>query len=162
MKKKLKLAFMVNESARKITYNKRKKSLNKSMAEITTLCGIDACGIIYSEFHSEPEVWPSPSEVQRIINKFKNHFEFEQGNKKKLSHETYLTQRVTKSKVQLVKLEKNNLEMQKSLTLYQCLLQESFIKTLNSDVLNVIACEINGKLEEIASKANELDTNATR
>ncbi|GAU41217.1 hypothetical protein TSUD_128930 [Trifolium subterraneum] len=160
MKKKLKLAFMVNEAARKITYNKRKKSLIKKIDELTTLCGIDAGAIFYSDFHPEPEVSHSPQEIQRIINKFKNCSELEKG-KKKQNHESYLMHRITKSKEQLVKLEKNNWEMQNSLMVYQCLLQEKFINTLNSNVLNNLVFEINGKLEEIASKANELDTNAT-
>jgi hypothetical protein len=71
MRKKLKLAFMVSDFARRITYNKRKKSLN----------------------YSEPELWPSPWEVQRIITKYKNYSEFEKCIKK-LNHKSYLMQRI--------------------------------------------------------------------
>jgi len=160
MRTKVKLAFMVNESARKITYNKRKKSLKKMVDELTTLCGIDVCAIVSSEFHSEPEVWPSPLEFQRIITKFKNYSEFEQG-RKKLNQESYLMQRIVKSKEKLVKREKANWEMEKSLILFQCLVQENFINTLNTNALNDLACEINEKLKEITSKMNQLDTNET-
>lgn len=160
MRKKVKLAFMVSDSARKITYNKRKTSLIKKVNELTTLCGIDGCAIVYSEFHSEPEVWPSPWEVQKVFTKFKSYSEFEQG-KKKLNQESYLRERIMKSKEQLMKLEKNNWETKKSLILFQCLVKEDFVDTLNSNVLNDLAWEINEKLEEITSKANELDTSAT-
>jgi hypothetical protein len=93
MRKKLKLAFMVSDFARRITYNKRKKSLTKN--------------------YSEPELWPSPWEVQRIITKYKNYSEFEQCIKK-LNHKSYLMQRITKYKEQLEKLEENDWRMEKS------------------------------------------------
>jgi len=125
--------------------------------ELTTLCGIDVCAIIYSEFHSEPEVWPSPLEVQRIITKFKNYSEIEQ-RRKKLNQESCLMQRIVKSKEKLVKVEKANWEMEKSLILFQCLDQEKIINTLNTNVLIDLACEINVKLKEITSKMNQLDT----
>ncbi|XP_045810085.1 agamous-like MADS-box protein AGL80 [Trifolium pratense] len=161
MRNKLKLAFVASDSQRKITYNKRKKSLTKKIDELTTLCGVDACVIIFSNFHLDPEIWPSQSsEVQRILTKFKTYSEFEQG-KKKLSHESYLMKRITKSREQLAKLEKNNGELQKSLILYQCLANEIPVDTLNLDVLNDVDCEINRKLAEIASKENEVDPNAT-
>ena len=160
MRKKVKLAFMVSDSARKITYNKRKKSLIKKVNELTTLCGIDACALVYSEFHSEPEVWPSPLEVQRVLTKLKNYSEFELG-KKKLNQESYLRERIMKSKEQLMKSEKNNWETERSLILFQCLVKENFVETLNSNVLNALAWEINEKLKEITSKVNELDTSAT-
>jgi len=158
MRTKVKLAFMVNESARKITYNKRKKSLKKMVDELTTLCGIDVCAILYSGYHSEPEVWPSPLEVQRIITKFKSYSEVGQG-RKKLNQESYLMERIVKSKEKLVKVEKANWEMERSLILFQCLQQENFINTLNTNVLNDLAWEINDKLKEITSKMNQLDTN---
>ncbi|KEH34468.1 MADS-box transcription factor family protein [Medicago truncatula] len=128
--------------------------------ELTTLCGIDVCAILFSEFHSGPEVWPSPLEVQRIITKFKNYSEYEQG-KKKLNQESYLMDRIMKSKEKLGKVQRTNWEMEKSLILFQCLVQENFINTLNTNVLNDLASEINEKLKEITSKMNQLDTNET-
>jgi len=88
--------------------------------ELTTLCGIDVCAILYSEFHSGPEVWPSPLEIQRIITKFKNYSAFEQG-KKKLNQESYLLDKIMKSNEKLVKVERIYWEMEKSLILFQCL-----------------------------------------
>ncbi|XP_013460433.2 agamous-like MADS-box protein AGL80 [Medicago truncatula] len=126
--------------------------------ELITLCGIDVCAILYSGYHSEPEVWPSPLEVQRIITKFKSYSEVGQG-RKKLNQESYLMERIVKSKEKLVKVEKTNWEMEKSLILFECLRQENFINTLNTNVLNDLACEINEKLKEITLKMNQLDTN---
>ncbi|XP_058766256.1 agamous-like MADS-box protein AGL80 [Vicia villosa] len=160
MRRRVKLAFMVNDSARRITYTKRKKSLIKKIDELATLCGIEACAIVYSDFHSEPEIWPSPWEVQRVVTKFRSYSDFEKG-KKMLNQESFLMQRIVKSKEQLAKLEKNNWEAEKSLILFQCLAKENFIDTLNTNILNDLAFDINEKLEKITSKVNELDTNVT-
>ncbi|XP_058768465.1 agamous-like MADS-box protein AGL80 [Vicia villosa] len=160
MRRRVKLAFMVNDSARKITYTKRKKSLIKKIDEITTLCGIEACAIVYSDFHSEPEIWPSPWEVQRVVTKFRSYSDFEKG-KKMLNQESFLMQRIVKSQEQLAKLQKSNWEVEKSLILFQCLGKENFIDTLNTNALNDLAYDINEKLEKVTSKMNELDTNIT-
>ncbi|CAI8597024.1 unnamed protein product [Vicia faba] len=160
MRRRVKLAFMVNDSARKITYTKRKKSLIKKIDELATLCGIEACAIVYSDFHSEPEIWPSPWEVQRVVTKFRSYSDFEKG-KKMLNQESFLIQRIGKSREQLAKLEKHNWEVEKSLILSQCLVKENFIDTLNPNALNDLAFDINEMLEKITSKVNELDTNET-
>ncbi|MBA0752222.1 hypothetical protein Gogos_001076 [Gossypium gossypioides] len=57
-RKKIKLAYITNDSARKTTYKKRTKGLVKKVRELTTLFGIEAFAIIYSpDFGSQPEFW---------------------------------------------------------------------------------------------------------
>ncbi|QCD98449.1 MADS-box transcription enhancer factor 2A [Vigna unguiculata] len=80
-RKKVKLAFIVNDSARKATFKKRKKGLMKKVSELSTLCGIDACAIVYSPYDPQPEVWPSPMGVQRVLAKFRRMPELEQSKK---------------------------------------------------------------------------------
>ncbi|CAH8259504.1 unnamed protein product [Arabidopsis lyrata] len=65
-RKKVKVAYISNNSSRKATFKKRKKGLMKKVNELSTLCGINACAIIYSPYDSNPEVWPSNSGVQRF------------------------------------------------------------------------------------------------
>ncbi|MBA0635560.1 hypothetical protein Godav_021989, partial [Gossypium davidsonii] len=43
----------------------------KNMSEMSTLCGTDACAIMYSPYESQPKVWPSPIRVQQVLSKFK-------------------------------------------------------------------------------------------
>ncbi|KAE8732673.1 Agamous-like MADS-box protein AGL90 [Hibiscus syriacus] len=96
-RKKVKLAYINNDSARKATFKKRKKGLMKKVSELSTLCGIDACAIMYSPYESQPEVWPSPMGVQRVLSKFRKIPEMEQ-SKKMVNQETFLGQRITKAK----------------------------------------------------------------
>ncbi|MBA0729100.1 hypothetical protein Golax_025374 [Gossypium laxum] len=55
IRKKVKLAYITNDSSRKGNYRKRKKGLMRKMSELSTLCGIGACAIIYSPYESQPE-----------------------------------------------------------------------------------------------------------
>ncbi|CAN0921019.1 Agamous-like MADS-box protein AGL80 [Linum grandiflorum] len=57
-RKKVKLAYITNDSARKATYNKRNKGLIKKVSELSTLCDVQACAIVYSLYHTQPEIWP--------------------------------------------------------------------------------------------------------
>ncbi|KAK7251505.1 hypothetical protein RIF29_34770 [Crotalaria pallida] len=66
------------EKARKTTFQKRKNGLMKKVFEFSTLCGVDACLIIYApDFDdqgvAEFETWPQDTkEVHRIIQKYNN------------------------------------------------------------------------------------------
>ncbi|MBA0707720.1 hypothetical protein Golax_019744 [Gossypium laxum] len=55
IRKKVKLAYITNDSSRKATYKKRKKDLMKKMSELSTYCGIDTCAIMYSPYESQTE-----------------------------------------------------------------------------------------------------------
>ncbi|MBA0729948.1 hypothetical protein Golax_022501 [Gossypium laxum] len=50
----------------------------KRMSELSTLCGINACAIMYSPYESQLEVWPSPIGGQQVLSKFKMILEMEQ------------------------------------------------------------------------------------
>lgn len=53
-------------------YKKRKECIKKKTMELATLCGINACTIIYGA-HGEIESWPeNPTEAKAIIKKFKD------------------------------------------------------------------------------------------
>ncbi|KAL6139098.1 hypothetical protein ACLB2K_064375 [Fragaria x ananassa] len=119
-RKKVKLAFITNDSARKATYKKRKKGLMKKVTELTTLCDIDACAIIYSPYDSKPEVWPSSLGVHRVLAYFKTMPEMEQ-SKKMMNQESFLRQRINKAHEQLKKQKKDNREMEMARIMFQSL-----------------------------------------
>ncbi|CAH8387939.1 unnamed protein product [Eruca vesicaria subsp. sativa] len=60
-----------------MTRKKRKKGLLKKVNELSTLCGINACAIIYSPYDTNPEVWPSNFGVQRVISDYRQLPEME-------------------------------------------------------------------------------------
>ncbi|KAJ9699985.1 hypothetical protein PVL29_005700 [Vitis rotundifolia] len=91
----------MNDTARRTTYKKRVTSLMKKVKELSILCGVEACAI----------VWPSPMEVVRVVGEFKSRPENDQ-TKKGLNQEDYTRQRVAKAKDQLVKQQKKNRRME--------------------------------------------------
>ncbi|KAF2290933.1 hypothetical protein GH714_016904 [Hevea brasiliensis] len=71
-RRKVKHELISNASARKVTLKTRRASLLKKLKELTTLCGVTACAIIFSDYNSSPDVWPSHSEAVCELEKFKN------------------------------------------------------------------------------------------
>ncbi|KAF8068570.1 hypothetical protein N665_1142s0021 [Sinapis alba] len=119
-RKKLNLSYITNDSMRKTTFNKRKKGFFKKIHELSVLCGIQACAVIYSPFSSTPEVWPSNSEVNKVVKKFEEIPEIEQ-EKKMVNHEGFLRQTITKTRENSIKKMMNNTDKAMNETMFQFL-----------------------------------------
>ncbi|XP_048433268.1 agamous-like MADS-box protein AGL80 [Pyrus x bretschneideri] len=61
-RKKVKLAFMMNNSSQKATFRKKRKGFMKKY-EINKLCDVLTCAIMYSPNKSQPDAWPDHSEM---------------------------------------------------------------------------------------------------
>ncbi|KAL2333069.1 hypothetical protein Fmac_014282 [Flemingia macrophylla] len=161
-RKKVKLAFIVNDSARKTTYKKRKKGILKKIEELSILCGIEACAIVYSPFEREPEVWPSDQGVQNVLGKFRSMPEIEQ-SKKMVNQEGFIGQRILKCNEQLMKLAKDNREMETTIVMFQCLSVGSVEPNINARVtnLNDLSSVIELNLKEISKRLETMNVNET-
>ncbi|GAU41275.1 hypothetical protein TSUD_349150 [Trifolium subterraneum] len=158
-RKKVKLAFISNDAARKTTYKKRQKGLLKKVDELSTLCGIDACAIIYGPYDPQPEIWPSPSGVQNVLSKFRTMPEFEK-SKKMLNQETFMQQRILKAKDQVKKQMKDNKEKEMTLLMFQCLnLGEIVHNNVSMTDLNHLNWLIDQNLKDIDKRLEVEDNN---
>lgn len=157
-RKKVKLAYIVNDSARKATFKKRKKGLMKKVSELSTLCGIDACAIIYSPYESQPEVWPSSIGVQRVLSKFRRMPELEQ-SKKMVNQESFLMQRIQKVKDQLTKQRKDNREKEMTQLMFQYLGDDKTMQNISMLDLNDMAWLIDQYLKDINRRVGMLSKN---
>lgn len=154
-RKKVKLAFITNDSARKATFKKRKKGLMKKVNELSTLCGIDACAIIYSPYEAQPEVWPNNIGVQRVLAQFKRMPEMEQ-SKKMVNQESFIRQRITKANEQLKKQIKENREKEMTEVMYQCLTGKGSISNLILPDLNDLGGLVDQTLKDISRRIESL------
>lgn len=153
-RKKVKLAYITNDSARKATFKKRKKGLLKKVSELSTLCGIETCAIIYSPYEAQPEVWPSPLGAQRAIARLKMMPEADQ-SKKMVNQESFLRQRITKAQEQLKKQQRENREKEMTQVMYRGLVGEG-LENLSIVDLNDMGWLIDKNIAEIDEKIKSL------
>ncbi|KAM7259107.1 hypothetical protein ACFE04_014848 [Oxalis oulophora] len=155
-RKKVKLEYVTNDSSRKATFKKRKKGLMKKVDELSTLCGIEACAIVYSPYDSQPEIWPSTIGAQRVVSQFKKMPEMEQ-SKKMVNQESFIRQRITKVSEQLKKQRKENREKEVTEVMYQSLAGK-VINGLSMIDLNDLGWVIDQNLKEINKRCDLLAT----
>ncbi|OIW14056.1 hypothetical protein TanjilG_11401 [Lupinus angustifolius] len=147
-------AYIVNDAKRNATYKKRKNSLIKKTMEISTLCGVDACAIIYRSNELQPEVWPSHSGVQSVLYKFLTFPPLEQ-SRKMFDQQSFLKQRIVKAQDQLQKKKIRNQNEMMSLFMFNCL-NTGFV---NDNINLQIAKDL---LSVIDRNLNDLDRKITR
>ncbi|KAL2227649.1 agamous-like MADS-box protein AGL80 [Sesamum indicum] len=157
-RKKVKLAFITNDSARKATFKKRKKGLMKKVSELSTLCGIDACAVVYSPYDSQPEVWPDGRGAHRVLAQFKRMPEMEQ-SKKMVNQESFIRHRISKAADQLKKLHKDNREKEITHLMYQCLTGKG-LQGLGAAELNDMGWLLDQNLKEIYKRIEGLKKKA--
>ncbi|XP_019095548.1 PREDICTED: agamous-like MADS-box protein AGL80 [Camelina sativa] len=90
----------------------------KKVNELTTLCGITACAIIYSPYDTSPEVWPSNSDVRRVISEFKSLPDMHQ-HKKMVDQEAFLRQRIAKATENFRRQRTENRELEMIEVMFQ-------------------------------------------
>ncbi|ESQ28593.1 hypothetical protein EUTSA_v10019660mg [Eutrema salsugineum] len=90
------------------------------MKELSILCGITSCAIIYNPYDSNLEVWPSNSDVQRVIFDFRTLTRDRQ-TQKMVDQKTFLRQRITKESEHLKRQGKDNRKQEMTKVMFQCL-----------------------------------------
>ncbi|RDY01929.1 MADS-box transcription factor PHERES 2, partial [Mucuna pruriens] len=128
-RKKVKLAYISDATARKSTYKKRKKGIIKKVSELTILCGIPACAIISSPFDPKPEIWPNPEGANQVIQRYLNASVLDQS--KNVNQESFIIQRIVKAQDQLKKQRCENHEKEMTLCMFQYMKGEDLPNTAN-------------------------------
>ncbi|KAL3815199.1 hypothetical protein ACJIZ3_016467 [Penstemon smallii] len=154
-RKKVTLAFITNDSERKASFKKRKKGLIKKVNELTTLCGVEACAIIYSPYEPVPEVWPSRQGAEGVLTRFRELSEMDQ-TRKMVNQEAFTRQRIKKAQDQLRRLQKENKRKELENFMYQCMAGMASVNDFNlcdaaemNLVMNQTMREINARMEAI-------------
>ncbi|WVY93231.1 agamous-like MADS-box protein AGL80 [Vigna radiata var. radiata] len=155
--RKVKLAFIANDCARRASYRRRKKSMLKKIEELSTLCGVEACAIVYSSFDQEAQIWPSESGVQNVVEKFRTMPEWKKH--KMGNQESVMEKSIMKGKRKIAKLEEENKEMEITMFMFQCLdttrVQPQQNMTLAD--LNLLSSVIEQKLNDVSRRLDLTD-----
>ncbi|MED6222894.1 hypothetical protein PIB30_068844 [Stylosanthes scabra] len=150
---KVKLAYITNDSSRRVTYKKRKRGLMKKINELSTLCGVDACAIVYNSREDshpldEPEVWPSREGVEKVVEKFRKMSTVDQ-SKKRMDHVDYLNLRISKEEERLKKKRNENCEKEFILRMNDYMQTKQLPENLTMLDLNNMAYYTDMKLREV-------------
>ncbi|XP_020574153.1 agamous-like MADS-box protein AGL80 [Phalaenopsis equestris] len=139
-RKKVTLAYITNDATRRATLKKRRRGLLKKVNELSILCGVSACAVVYSPQSDQPEVFPSSEEAKRILTELADLPEIDK-NKKMVNQRTFLEQRLMKLSQQARRLEHENKELSTAVCLRQCLAGrsvESLSKEEAEDLLDLV------------------------
>jgi len=128
--------------------------------ELSILCGINACAIIFDEKSQEAEVWPSPTGVVSVLSRFWNLPEHAQ-RKRMLDLESYLKQRIEKAEDQYnkLKVENKKKEMAEYIDKYMCATEFNFDDAHLTNP-NDLTDFINKQLKEVYQKLDLMDFQA--
>lgn len=114
-RERISMKLIQNEKSRKTTFQKRKKGLLKKANELSILCDVDVCVILYApnfegEGFAEPETWPKDTnEVQRILQKYYNTTV---DRRHKVYHlQEYFQERLKKVAFEISKVRKQRLKI---------------------------------------------------
>ncbi|CAD6344185.1 unnamed protein product [Miscanthus lutarioriparius] len=108
-RKKVNLQWISNNATRRATYKRRSQGLEKKASELTTLCGIKLCVVMYGQGEAQPKVWPSDEEAKELLMKFNSTLDVSSLKKTK-NQEEFLHSRSLKLHEQVSKLDHENRE----------------------------------------------------
>ena len=115
-RRKVNLQWISNNATRRAMYKRRYQSLEKKASELTTLCGIKMCVVVYGDGKAQPEVWPSDAEAKKFKD-MPNVGSY----KKTQSQEEFLQSRTVRLHEQVSKLDHENRERETLVLLHESL-----------------------------------------
>lgn len=110
------MELISNKKSRSVTYEKRRKGLEKKARELSTLCGVKVALIIYSPKDTnnqplEPYIWPqdNPQDILSLINSYKEE-NLNDRRRRTTDLTMFYRDRTKKAEEEFAKLHKKNTE----------------------------------------------------
>lgn len=155
-RKKVNLAWIPNDATRRATFKKRKKGLIKKASELSTLCGVETCVVIYGPQDPKPEVWSSPKEALKVLTQFKNMPQLDQC-KKMVDQEGFLRMHVMKARERLCKVERENKELETKLLMHEVITgQRGLSDVITVEDITGLGCMVEMRLKAVQERLHQL------
>ncbi|GFQ04300.1 agamous-like mads-box protein agl80 [Phtheirospermum japonicum] len=119
-RKKVALAYIRNDASRKASLKKRKRGLINKVREISTLCAVDACVVIYTPHNRVPEVWPSLEQARVVLTHYLAVLEIDRYDKE-LDPESFMLKRLRKKREKLERIRRENKRKHLEWFMYRCM-----------------------------------------
>lgn len=154
-RRKVRLELITNDSVRKTTFRKRRGGLLKKASELRTLCGVDACALIYTASDMEPHVWPSSGEARQVLERFQSLPTKKQG-KHMLNHEDYRPKDVSMLELKLESGMKRNRDLEIELLLIDHVSGKNVVDLLETNDMKIVLEAVNDKIKDLALRMDNL------
>ncbi|WVZ07809.1 hypothetical protein V8G54_021155 [Vigna mungo] len=151
-RKKVTLKLIENFVARKARYRKIRENLLKKVEDLTTLCDVNACAMIYGPGDDVPTVWPSHDIAKELLDKFENA-PLPERLKKNVTPQLYIDQMNRKIEKQVMKLKKKNDEKDMSNFLHKIHDGKS-LSDLDATDIRRLLCYVEAKLKCVGVKVH--------
>ncbi|CAI9759878.1 unnamed protein product [Fraxinus pennsylvanica] len=153
---KLTLELRNNKKARRVTFEKRRKGLEKKAYELSTLCGVKIGMILYGPSEGdepvEPTIWPeNREEIENLISSYKKRSD-DDCRQRTYDLSFFFKDQVKKVQEELVKTRKKNNE-----TKYP--VWNATYDNLTYDELKYFGSLLQAKIENVKSRINLLNQN---
>ena len=146
-----------NDTQRRATYKKRQKVAFKKAQELSILCDCEVASVRYSEYHTEPVVYPNYQASLDTYNKFKALSSSAQ-SKHMMTTEEFIKKLIDKKKDQLYKLQRENDLKEKTNMMHEVARGKKISKDINGNDLNDLMYAMKRNLEmfrKLKIKADE-------
>ncbi|CAJ2655114.1 agamous-like mads-box protein agl80-like [Trifolium pratense] len=155
-RRKVKLAFISSNSARKASYNKRKRGIIKKVRELTVLCDVPGCIIISNPFNpDETAVFPDREGAMQVIERYRNTAMKDES--KNVNQQSFLLQRITKGREKLERLRHDNHEKETGIRMLDCIQNNKLPDNLSIPDLHDLDKIVEKNLKEIENKLVQLN-----
>ncbi|KAG5632545.1 hypothetical protein H5410_004262 [Solanum commersonii] len=90
VRKKVKLAFMENNTERRVSYRKRQKGFLPKARELNIVCDVELATLVNSPYHNEPKVFPDHEAATGMIEKIEKELEKERKENMKMEYTNHM------------------------------------------------------------------------
>ncbi|KAF6153003.1 hypothetical protein GIB67_021608 [Kingdonia uniflora] len=153
-------SVITNDVARRATFKKRRKGLMKKVSELSTLCGVNAYAIVYGGDDSPPEIWPSQSDVQRVLNRYNNLPEMEK-SKNMMNLKSFLRKSITRLKSNVKKQQRDNKEYERTQLLHETVRDTNALQGVGTDEPSDLVCLVEETMKAIEERTDALSKNGS-
>ncbi|XP_073136867.1 agamous-like MADS-box protein AGL80 [Henckelia pumila] len=165
-RKKIAVAYLNTESQRKASFKKRCKGFMKKVEELSTLCGVEACAVTYSEFQSQPAVWPSPAEARRVLERFMERPEMDKARFMQ-NQMSFTRQLIERARNKIRRLQRENKRKELAIFMFRCIEGTANIGDFDvrdtgemNVVINEVLTEITERMEKLRASGEDPSSSA--
>ncbi|KAK1692695.1 hypothetical protein QYE76_009392 [Lolium multiflorum] len=153
---RLKIQRITDEKRRKATLRKRLPIVVKKARELSILCNIPVCLIVYRPGEARPVVWPSPEAASNVVRRYRDLPDLD-SCKNNLDIIDFLKQRNEKVRVKLSNVQRQTRDVEINLVLVDFLAgrRKSF-DDLPIDIVTAVGSRVQDKLQAVKARLQEL------